>query len=123
MRLMALVLAAGLLLPVPVSSQTGTVPALFSTSGNELFRSCTDGFATSRSLCNGYVAGVADTIEAMNSWGVTTTVCLQEHVSNEQIKDIVTQYLTAHPETRHLGAAGLVVHALHNAFPCKEQAH
>jgi len=119
MRLRTLVLTAGLLWPVSVSSQQ----ARFFATGNDLFRFCSAGVATSQSLCNGYVAGVVDTVGVFQAIGVTKITCVELNVTNEQVKQIVVQYLTAHPETRHLGAAGEVVQALQKAFPCMEQAH
>ena len=120
MPLKVLVLATGLLWPVSVSSQQ----ARFFATGNDLFRFCSAGGATSESLCNGYVAGVVDTVGVFEAiFGVTKITCVEKNVSNEQVKQIVMQYLTAHPETRHLGAAGLVFAALQPAFPCKEPVH
>jgi Rap1a immunity proteins len=119
MRLRMLVLAAGLLWPASGSSQQGR----FFATGNDLFRFCSAGVATSQSICNGYVAGVVDTLGVFDAIGVTKITCVEPNVSNEQVKQVVVQYLTAHPETRHLGAAGEVVQALQKAFPCTEQAH
>jgi hypothetical protein len=56
MRVRTLVLATVLLWPVSVSSQQ----ARFFAAGNDLFRFCSAGVATSEGLCNGYVAGVVD---------------------------------------------------------------
>jgi Rap1a immunity proteins len=119
MRLRAIVIAAGLLWPVSVSSQQ----TRFFATGNDLFRFCSDGAATSQSLCNGYVAGVVDAVGVFEAIGVTKITCVVSNASNEQVEQIVVQYLTAHPEIRHLGAAGVVVQALQKAFPCKERAH
>jgi hypothetical protein len=40
-----------------------------------------------------------------------------------QVRDIVLQWLTAHPATRHNAATHEALAALQAAFPCKEQAH
>ena len=65
MRLKTLVLATSLLWPVSVSSQQ----ARFFATGNDLFRFCSAGGATSESLCNGYVAGVVRRTRAAGSGG------------------------------------------------------
>jgi hypothetical protein len=122
MRLMTLVLTAALLWPVSVSSQEQT-QGLFFESGNDLFLLCTEGSGFATSFCDGYVTGVADSVQLLTDRGAVKVACLQQHVDGDQVKDIVMQYLTAHPEQQHLGAAGLVFTALEAAFPCKEQAH
>jgi hypothetical protein len=44
---------------------------------------------------------------------------MQLNITNEQVKGIVMQYLTAHPEKRDLAAAGEGLIALQAAFPCR----
>jgi hypothetical protein len=40
-------------------------------------------------------------------------------VTLQQVRDVAVEFLTAHPETRHTGAVGIVARALAGAFPCK----
>jgi Rap1a immunity proteins len=117
MRLTALVLAAGLLWPIPVLSETTTHDTVALVLGKDLFGFCSDRSANSQSFCNGYLAGVADALSVVNTLGVKTA-CLQLNIANEKVKDIVVQYLTAHPEKRDLAAAGQGLMALQAAFPC-----
>jgi hypothetical protein len=119
MRLMALVVATGLLWPESVLSQQTAATRGFLT-GNELFRYCS---GASLDVCNAYISGVADAVGVFNTIGVGKLFCVPSQAAGSQVIDVATQYLTAHPETRHLGAAGEVVQALQRAFPCKEQAH
>ena len=117
MRLTALVLAAGLLWPIPVLSETSTHDTVALVLGNDLFGFCSDSSANAQSFCNGYLAGVADALSVVDTMGVKTA-CLQLNIANEQVKNIVMQYLTAHPEKRDLAAAGQDLMALQAAFPC-----
>jgi hypothetical protein len=117
MRLTALVVAAGLLWPIPVFSETTTHDTVSFVVGRDLFGFCSNRSANSQSFCNGYLAGVADALSVVNTMGVKTA-CLQLNIANEQVKDIVMQYLTAHPEKRDLAAAGQGLMALQAAFPC-----
>ena len=125
MRLMVLVLIAALLWPVSVFSANVVTMDAF-VKGNDLFRICSN-YAAALSFCGGYVQGVADTLSMVKAWkengSEAVTFCLDRNMQADQIKDIVMQYLTAHPETRHLAAAGEALMALHAALPCKEQAH
>jgi Ssp1 endopeptidase immunity protein Rap1a len=118
MRLRALLVAAGLLWPIPVFSETPTHDTVSFVLGKDLFGFCSDRSANSQSFCNGYLAGVADALSVFNTMGVGKVACLQPNTANEQVKDIVIQYLTAHPEKQDLAAAGEGLMALQAAFPC-----
>jgi hypothetical protein len=67
--------------------------------------------------CLGFLTGVADTLTALK------VVCMTPSVTVEQLKDIVMNFLSAHPESRHFSGAVQAAAALKQAFPCKEQAH
>ncbi|MGS3128148.1 Rap1a/Tai family immunity protein [Aeromonas caviae] len=86
--------------------------------GNDIYRICTTPesdkyFHMDASYCQGYVIGVVDTVN-----GVFT--CLPEGVTVGQSVDIVTKYLAAHPETRHMEGSVIVTNALKESFPCKK---
>jgi len=93
--------------------------------GNGLFSVCSDGDERAKAYCKGYVAGVADTISQVNALkengSAIPSTCIPqgEKVTQDQIRDVAVQYLTAHPEIRHVAAAGLTLLALQAAFPCK----
>jgi hypothetical protein len=110
MKLRALVLAAGLLWSISAFPQIGAFE-----TGNNIFRICSDASDASKGFCNGYLAGVLDA----NALEVGKLACLQQNVEADQVRDIVMQFLTAHPETRHLAAAREVLVPLQKAFPCK----
>jgi hypothetical protein len=131
MRSTVLVLTAALLWPVSVFSETQLSPELpvgAFVNGNELFGVCSDDHHFNQAYCKGYVVGVADAIAVVNAMkanglAIQSTCPPKEHFAPEQVRDIVVQYLTAHPETRHQAAAAEAVKALLAAFPCKDQAH
>jgi len=94
-------------------------------TGNDLVGVCSDGHDVLQSYCKGYAVGVADAVmavKAMKANGYEVPyACIPagEHVKSEQVRDVVVQYLTAHPEIRHQAAAGYALMALQAAFPCK----
>lgn len=45
-------------------------------------------------------------------------VCFPRSATPAQLRETVVSYVTKHPETRSLKAAGVVALALHQAFPC-----
>ena len=119
--------AVALLWPVSVFSQTTVTPDFSVTSflsGNDLFHVCSNGRDVVRQLCEAYVEGVVDTVMAVNAmktngYAIPSTCPPKEHLAPDQVKDVVVQYLTAHPEKRHEIAAGHALLALQAAFPCK----
>jgi hypothetical protein len=54
-----------------------------------------------------------------NGWAIPSA-CIPQHVKTEQVRDVVVQYLAAHPEIRHEAAGGHALLALQAAFPCKQ---
>ena len=118
------VMAVALLWPVSVFSETKQIPVGAFENGNNLFGVCSDDHHFNQAYCKGYTVGVADALMIVNSQvanvGSMPSVCLpKDHVAPEQVRDVVVQYLAAHPETRHEAAAGNALKALLAAFPCK----
>jgi hypothetical protein len=106
-----MVVAAGLLWPVAAISQDGSN---YFVTGNLLYDQCTASSETTRALCLSYVGGATDAFD------IDGTVCVPRGVTVPQVKDVIVNYLTAHPEHRHLPAAALIVTALGQAFPCQK---
>jgi hypothetical protein len=130
LRLRMLVLTAALLWPVSVFSETSGLGVDSFVNGNKLFRLCSaHDHGEAQGYCLGYVVGVADAftaVDALKAPGLANAIrstCPPEHVDADQVRDVVVQYLTAHPATRHNAATHEVLAALLAAFPCKEQAH
>jgi hypothetical protein len=91
--------------------------------GNHLFQQCqaspelfSDGF------CKGYVAAVVDALLAADKRGDAVAgwrACFPDRVTLAQLQDVVTRFLTTHPQARHMTAVSLVAGAFGEAFPCR----
>jgi hypothetical protein len=93
-------------------------------TGKDLLAYCTD--ASKSGICAAYIAGVSDAISAGQGAGALPRrgkgcPSLPVGARTEQAVDVVVRWLQAHPEVRHLGAAGLVWGALSEAWPCPAQ--
>lgn len=92
-----------------------TASVSYADSGNELWkkwRVCNEDLASSDCYyLAGYVIGVTDVI--------TCFYDIPDSVSIGQLCDIVGRYIDAHPESRHMIAASLIIEALKEAFPKK----
>ena len=118
MLLMSVILAGA------ISGSFGPAPGHEPFDGNMLYESCT---ATSRdkyykehaAACKAFVMGVTDTIAVLQSGeDGGPTICVPANATQEQLTDVVRNYMTNHAESRHLPAAGLSVVAIGQAFPC-----
>jgi hypothetical protein len=90
-------------------------------TGNRLYEDCRSPNYFNRGYCGGYVTGIIDTIESLQSRGVlpADALCIPEASTKGQLVDVVLKYLEQHPERRHLESGALVPEALNLAFPCK----
>jgi hypothetical protein len=78
MRLTARVVAAGLLWPISAFSETAIRDTVSFVLAKDLFGFCSDRSANSESFCNGYLAGVLDTLGVFNAMGATKIACVQQ---------------------------------------------
>ena len=111
---------AATLIPASASADDATF-----VDGNKLYDQCTgtapgsSSYYSGYGLCAAYINGIADALGSGSSIRGWST-CFPERVTIAQMVDVVKQSLAAHPETRHLPAARLVVEALARTFPCKQ---
>jgi hypothetical protein len=99
------------------NAQAERAPAFI--TGNALYADCMAGSITvGQSWCLGYITAIADVMTVPDENVLGFEACFPR-VSTAQVRDVAKQFLVAHPERRHLGAAGLVARALHEAFPCR----
>jgi hypothetical protein len=109
----------GILAP-PASAEVRNI------DGNSLYRHCSvtanqtspENFAMEAWACLGYVTAIMDGLSGGNSIN-GKRACIPPNVNMNQVVDVAKSFITDHPETRHLLAAGLVADALAHAFPCR----
>jgi hypothetical protein len=92
--------------------------------GSQLLQECTSLSPAAHVFCIGYVAAIFDASKKRPKDLPGTSLlgfvhCAQKSVTNEQQTDAVVQFLRTHTEHQNYGAAGLVAHALAEAYPCK----
>ena len=84
-------------------------------SGEELHQKCQEQIPLT---CVAYVLGVSDALQDAVSHNAPRLVCFGAEVETDALLQAVIRYLRDHPETRQARAAGLVITALREAFPC-----
>lgn len=111
-RAAALILALAALAATPAKAETN----IATDTGNGLLNVCNDNDLLL--LCGGYIVGMRDGFQML----APGLYCEPPGVSNGQVKDIVVNYLQAHPESRHKSSYILAFAALYSAWPCPRTA-
>jgi len=88
--------------------------AAFFYDGNQLNNVCSDE-GSSRAMCMAYVTGIVDATE-YDRFVRDRTQCIRAGVSNEQLRDVVKNYLRDHPADRDRNATVIVRLAIQQAF-------
>jgi hypothetical protein len=85
--------------------------------GNQLYEICGGTTKVNEASCLAYIDGTTDTLEAMR-WGENKPPdCLPAGSTGKQVRDVVMQYLSSHPQDRAKPAAPLVLMAVFTAWP------
>jgi len=113
-KILALVLFLGIGFRVEASQ----VAAFF--SAGDVLSNCESESVARINECSAYLAGVLDTTSVWVSWGrMQNVICTQTGINQTQIRKIFIKYANQHPEVLHLDAAGMVLNAFRQAFPCE----
>jgi hypothetical protein len=118
-------LACILVVGIPLSQAV----AAFFENGNSLLEYCSAAEADDLremkfASCYGYIIGAIDMMEVTNDARrgakppLKPLFCLPTNVTRGQLVDTVKKYLTDNPAHRHYSAAGIVLQAIDEAFPC-----
>jgi Rap1a immunity proteins len=89
-------------------------------TGNDLYNDCGNERSAAWVGCYGYIQAIADVFQAENKIS-GYIACLPPTVQAGQLIDIIVNYLRVNAARRHFDAAGLVAHALSDAFPCSRR--
>src|SRR5262249_55116764 len=112
---------SGLVFAALILAMQGQARSQQYVTGNDLLNYCMD--ASKQVFCVAYIQGVSDAVSNAQQIGKLPQrgqgcVRFPDGVTAPQGADVVTRWLQAHPELRHLGAGGCVHGALSEAWPC-----
>ena len=83
------------------------------------FRDRRDHDSYDAASCRAYIVSVSDSHNTYVDWGdMSPMFCKPAKVTQGQLAAVVIKYLEANPEELHYAAAGIVLNALAQAFPC-----
>ncbi|SFI64553.1 hypothetical protein SAMN04515648_0948 [Phyllobacterium sp. CL33Tsu] len=86
-------------------------------TGNEMLEMCEAKRGTvDRAICNGFITGVADSMDAIRAWLGIKRQCVPGRVTTGQLVDLLKDYLEKHPAVRHDDAGAIAVLAISEAF-------
>jgi hypothetical protein len=122
MKRLMLVVLLGLLMPWPPG-----VSATYN-SGMHLKDFCDGGLPDEMDmltgLCDGYLQGVSDSLAQLRATGVASGApvpygsCAPAGIAGPELRVVVLNYLARNPQNLHFNAAGLVMLAFEEAWPC-----
>ncbi|MDJ0942285.1 MAG: Rap1a/Tai family immunity protein [Kiloniellales bacterium] len=114
----AALLAAGLCLAMlPADARGGQ-------TGRDFLELCSGPESWTEGYCTGYVTGAGELIdgllleEDLKSALASRAFCLPNGLRKGQVRDLVLDYLRAHPEVRDKQMTSITWAALIEAFPC-----
>jgi Rap1a immunity proteins len=88
-------------------------------TGNDLYEYCTKHTRTYQGFCMGYTTGAGGMYDIPAALQPPPgPICMPAETNGQQVRDVIVNYLKAHPETRHQDARLLVAKAMHEAFAC-----
>jgi len=87
-------------------------------SAGDLLRKCRDSSSYGRSYCYAYIAAVADSARAYQTWIGAEEPCLPTQLRQSELVDLFEEYLMANPALSDAQAASVIVPALMSAYPC-----
>ena len=87
-------------------------------SAGDLLRKCRDTSSYGRSYCYAYIAAVADSARAYQTWIGSQEPCLPRTLRQSELVDLFEDYLLANPALSDPQAASVIVPALVEAYPC-----
>lgn len=65
-----------------------------------------------------YAIGVLDTVLTLQAYDEEKTLCLPDHVTTGQVRDVMCAYLRESPDKQHQAAASMAWYAFEEAWPC-----
>ena len=110
-----------LLMPLPSAVHAARPPD--ATTGNDLLRACSArGYGPDFWFCQGYLAGLHQTIVSMTNLGaLKPPYCPPVGFNNRQLRNVILGYLWAYPAELEQPAEYLALAALSTAYPCAKQ--
>lgn len=104
--------------PAAHAQPTGSAQGYLSASS--LFGKCRGTSVDEVSYCFAYVAGVADTARAYQSWLGAADFCIPVETPQSELITTFEDYFTRHPTLGDAQAGSVVILALENRYGCPE---
>lgn len=108
---------------LPASANPDVHTAITEFTGNEFYARCNSTNNLHKSWCLGYITGISDGVAFLqmgkpDRW---TPICIPIGVTIGQQKDVVLDYISRNPATRHEAISLQTILAWRDAWPCWEK--
>ena len=88
-------------------------------SSNRLLSLCESDLVASQNVCAGYVLGVADAAQTLDSEANMRRYCLSDNVTSSQLEKNAVKYMNNNPQQLDKPASYNILVSLRAAFPCE----
>jgi hypothetical protein len=89
-------------------------------SANKLLSLCESNSVADQNVCVGYVLGVTDAAQMLDSETNMRRYCPSKNVTSSQLEKTVVKYMSENRQNLAKAASYYVLVALRKAFPCNE---
>lgn len=89
-------------------------------SANKLLSLCESDAVVDQNVCVGYILGIADAAQSLDSEINIRRYCLPKNVTSSQLEKVAIKYVNDNPQQLHKPASYYVLVSFRKAFPCEE---
>ena len=104
---------------IALLAMSGQGRAGYYMSANKLLSLCESDSVANQNVCVGYILGVADAAQTLDSEINIRRYCLPKNVTSSQLEKIAVKHMTDNPQQSHRPASYYVLVSLRAAFPCE----
>lgn len=88
-------------------------------SANKLLSLCESKSVANQNVCVGYVLGIVDAAQSLDSEANMKRYCLPENISSSQLERTAVKYMNHNSQQLDKSASYYVLVSLRKAFPCE----
>jgi hypothetical protein len=104
---------------IAAMSVINPVNASYYMPANKLLGLCASDSVANQNVCVGYVLGVVDAAQTLDSEANLRRYCLPKNVSSSQLEKTAVKYMNANSQQLDKSASYYVLVSLREAFPCE----
>ena len=119
-RTRGIIMKIGTMMFIALLAISGQSWAGYYVSANKLLSLCESDAVVDQNVCVGYILGVADAAQSLDSEINIRRYCLPKNVTSSQLEKVAIKYVNDNPQQLHKPASYYVLVSFRKTFPCEE---